>query len=94
VTVTDPIFNDADGILNAQAKVDNPSTAHPLIVDFTWENPAAPGAQSFELFDGNFQVIGFGETIPAVVEPVPEPSSLALVLSALGLMLLVGRRSP
>ena len=57
-------------------------------IDFVWLGGAsAPGAQTFDVFDGNFDKIGTSQfTMPAGGSsgmPLPEPDSLALLAAAL-----------
>ncbi len=49
-----------------------------------WLGAGSPGAQAYDLIDSvNFSVVGSGRTTE-VVSQVPEPTSLSLVLLALG----------
>ena len=71
----------APGIYDALALIDGPSLADPFQVSFTWLGKGAPGAQSFVRYDAGFTTIASGTTVP-----VPEPSTLSLMLAALGVL--------
>ena len=85
----------ADGSYNALALVDAPSYLEPFSVQFNWLNAAAaPGAQSFDLFDaeqvgGGIDILFSGMTVlrgGPDVPAVPEPASGLLLLGGLGLL--------
>jgi hypothetical protein len=77
----------ADGLYDALALVNNASLADAFVVDFIWRGTGTPGTQRFEIFDDTFAVIDEGGTIPAGgPTPIPEPTTLALVLSGAALL--------
>jgi len=80
----DPLLP-ADGVFDAQALVDGATLAFPFSVRFHWSGSGAPGAQGFLVYDPGFATIETGETVP-----VPEP--VTVLLLALGLSGLAGRR--
>jgi len=95
--LTTPSFMGSDGYLTLTADTAMAAGDSAVAsVDFVWLLPTrAPGAQSFEHLDENFNVVGNGAT-SAVADPdppgtVPEPSSALLVLS--GLLLAGGLRA-
>ena len=69
----------ADGEFDAVANVDNPSLQTIFGATFLYSGTGTPGAQSFTLYDPNFNVISTGETVAAT----PEPSSVFLLCSGL-----------
>ena len=84
-----------NGAYNANALVDYPAYSGPFSVQFNWLNAAAaPGAQSFDLFDfenagtddniifSGWTVLRGGPDVPVV----PEPASGLLLLGGLGLL--------
>jgi hypothetical protein len=81
----DPSLPD-DGALDALALVNNPSLADAFTIAFIWRGNGTPGAQPFEIFDDTFAVIDEGITIPAGGTPVPEPTSIVLLLSGAALL--------
>jgi len=76
----------APGIYDALALIDSPSLADPFQVSFTWLGTGVPGDQSFVRYDAGFTTIASGTTVP-----VPEPSTLSLMLVALGVLGLASR---
>lgn len=54
-----------------------------LSVQFVWLGQGAPGSQPFEVVDGNGSPAGSGRSAAPAVNGVPEPSALALALTAL-----------
>lgn len=77
-----------DGEMDSIAQVDSPSLADPFTESFTYSGSGTPGPQSFSVYDTNFNDIFDGQT--QVV--TPEPSTMLLVGSAIGLALLSRRR--
>ena len=79
-----------DGSYNAMALVDAPQYSEPFSVQFNWLNAAAaPGAQSFDLFDADVDILFSGMTVlrgGPDVPAVPEPASGLLLLGGLGLL--------
>ena len=59
-----------------------------LEVSFTWLGTGLPGAQEYEIFDSQFNVVDGGRTTP--LTDVPEPNSAFMLL--LGAALLAHRR--
>jgi hypothetical protein len=71
----------ADGLFDAQARVDDATLGFPFSVRFHWRGSGPPGAQAFLVYDPDFVTIETGETVP-----VPEPgAALLLVIGAAGL---------
>ena len=60
-----------------------------FIVSFDWTGAGAPGSQSFEIFDENFNVVKEGTTTPAAL---PEPGSLLLISVGLVAFAVIRRR--
>jgi hypothetical protein len=71
------------GRYDAQALVDEPTFLGIFSVSFVFRGTGAPGAQPFEIYDPEFQLIQTGVT-------VPEPSTFLLIAS--GLLVLLLRR--
>lgn len=77
----------ADGFLDALALVNNASLADPFTIAFIWNGTGTPGTQLFEIFDDTFAVIDGGVTVPAGgTTPVPEPGTLLLFATGMGLV--------
>jgi len=74
----DPSVPD-DGFYDAMALVDNPSLSDPFTISFVWLGEGAPGAQSFEVYDADWNILDMGTSIPATTAPVPEPATLMLL---------------
>jgi hypothetical protein len=86
VTTSPPDTNiPADGIYMAKTITGGAIVSAPFAVEFVRLGSEIPGAQTFELYDGNFLFLGDGMT-----SPIPEPRS-ALLLAA-GLLVLAARR--
>ena len=66
----------ADGIYSTTALVGSPALANAFVIDFLWSGAGRPGPQSFEVVDQNFNVTTTGGTAP-----IPEPSTLLLLLA-------------
>ncbi len=82
----------ADGEFDMVANSDNPSLAPFFDVQFQWTGTGSPGAQSFTLFDPNFNVIDSGYTEPTLTA-VPEPAPFLLMgFGMMGLWLLTKRQ--
>jgi len=80
----------ASGEYSALATLDHPSLAQTFSVDFTYTGSGSPGAQfySVDQFNANGGFVGVlssGNTIPAVSNPVPEPS--VFLLAGFGLLI-------
>ncbi|MBV5310574.1 hypothetical protein [Chromatium okenii] len=89
----DPIILQPDisaslnGLYDVLALVDTPSlTSSSFSVDFVWlgGGTSSPGEQEFSIYDGNFQTIASGATLPTI--PVPGTATLIF------LALIFGRR--
>jgi hypothetical protein len=79
-----------DGAYDALALVDNPDLSVDFTVSFAWlGGPEGPGAQFFDVYDGNYDIIESGMTVAApVTSSVPEPSTLMLL--GIGSIMLLG----
>ena len=66
----------ADGLYDALALVDSPTTLAGFMIDFVWLGTGAPGSQPFVIYDTSFATVESGPT-------VPEPGTLVLLGSAL-----------
>jgi len=66
------------GVYDALSLANGASLADPFTVSFNWLGNGTPGAQAFDLYDNNFNTVASGFT-----SPVPEPSSILLMLSGL-----------
>jgi hypothetical protein len=70
----------------ALADQDDTGLERSFSVEFGWLGKGVPGAQRFDLFDADFNVVAAGTTVmtqPTVPEStVPEPSSALLILAA------------
>jgi hypothetical protein len=76
----------ADGYYDALALVDSPPTGGAFSVDFTWLGNDTPTvAQSFYVYNANFQPIFFGTTVAN--GGVPEPGTVTLSILGAGLLL-------
>lgn len=74
-----------DGVFATLALEDTPAL-DAFSVSFLWfGGDGTPGAQMFDIYDENFQVITQGVTTPKTLEPVPEPATMTLC--GLGLLL-------
>jgi hypothetical protein len=101
VLTTNPdIVLQSDGTFDALALMDNPLFAGPFSVTFTWLGAGMPASQPFDFYtldSSGFPVpdpSNSGFTTPRQVAPVPEPSTLLLVLTGtLGGWRLRSRRS-
>lgn len=75
-------------VYDAYAMVDNASLANQFNLTFVWTGGVeGPGAQFFNVYDQNFQVMQNGMTAP-----VPVPGTVMLLGSALAALSAVGRR--
>lgn len=72
-----------DGAYDAEALINNASLSDAFVVSFLWLGSDAPGTQSFEVYDADFNLIESGETAP-----IPEPGTI--VLLGIGLLGLAG----
>ena len=71
----DPNTLPSDGVFDALALVDSASLIDPFVVNFVWLGNDDPGAQAFEIYGLNWEILETGHT-----SPVPLPSTLALCL--------------
>jgi hypothetical protein len=62
-------------------------------VAFQWLGTGSPGAQAFEVFDAQFNLLESGTTLPAPPTAIPEPGALALVGTGLVRLLWKRRRA-
>jgi hypothetical protein len=73
------------GIYDALALVDNASLKYPFAVTFVWLGTGAPGSQPFTInqfdADSNISFLEEGRTTP-----VPEPSTLLLISTAVAVL--------
>ncbi|WP_300318660.1 PEP-CTERM sorting domain-containing protein [Accumulibacter sp.] len=92
ITPPDPSFP-ADGLLGISALAVLSPVDLPFTLEFTWLGSGSPDAQSFEVVDDRFNVVAVGRTTPAGSQSLPEPGSLLLLASALGLLRCRQRRS-
>ena len=67
------------GMFDAFALVDNPSVAGTFAVSFVYLGSGSPGAQPFEVFAANSNLLESGLTSPAATA-IPEPSTALLSL--------------
>jgi len=67
------------GMFDAFALVDNPSVAGTFAVSFVYLGSGSPGAQPFEVFAANSNLLESGLTSPAATA-IPEPSTVLLSL--------------
>ncbi|RPI44380.1 MAG: hypothetical protein EHM59_12980 [Betaproteobacteria bacterium] len=75
----------ADGIYMAQTMSGGAVASAPFAVEFVRLDNESPGAQAFEVYDGNFNFLGEGMT-----SPIPEPRSALLLVA--GLLVVAARR--
>ena len=74
-----------DGVLSYMALVDSAAGPRTFTVTFTNVGSGKPGAQTYELFDDSFNVVGSGLTTPiAVVPELPLAAMLSAGLPLLG----------
>ncbi len=66
------------GVYDALSLTNGASLADPFVVSFNWLGNGTPGAQAFDIYDNTFNAVASGFT-----SPVPEPSSILLMLSGL-----------
>jgi hypothetical protein len=74
----------APGEFDIVALADNPLLSSTFDVTFLWNKTGTPGSQMFDLYDfsnESAQLLGSGETTPALVA-VPEPASGAFIVLA------------
>lgn len=74
-----------DGWYDGLALVDHASLADPFSINFVWLGDGNPGAQIFEIYNPDWEVVETGMT-----SPVPVPSSVVLLMT--GLFTVVGWR--
>ena len=82
---------DSDGFYDALALVSDPTLTGRFLVSFLWSGDGAPGAQRFEIYQ-------LEQDFPRIIEkgqttPVPEPSTLLLVVTGVGLARVLRKRS-
>ena len=66
-------------LLKTSLLVDNASLIDTFTVSFTWLSGAgSPGAQYFEIYDSNYDILESGTTTSGAV-PVPEPCTMLLM---------------
>jgi hypothetical protein len=83
ILITQPDAILGDGLYEAIASIDNPSTTDEFVVRFVWLGGAAtPGQQGFRLLSGDFEVLQTGNTHAEGTPTVPEPASMILFLAA------------
>jgi hypothetical protein len=93
----DPLIPD-DGFYDALAIFSGISPGDQLgnfSVNFDWLGTGSPGAQYFEIINPfSFDVLASGNTEIAVTAsaPVPEPSTILLFASGLGILAAIGRK--
>ena len=80
----------SDGYYDALALTTDPPLAGPFQVSFLWLGTGTPGSQRFEIYRE--------QDLPGFIEegrttPVPEPSTLLLVVTGAGLARLLRKRS-
>jgi hypothetical protein len=74
----------ADGEFDMLSNIDNPSLAPIFAVEFQYSGAGSPGAQSFTLFDSNFDTIDSGVTrTQSGVPIIPEPNTFFLLGSGM-----------
>lgn len=62
------------------APLDGGASLTGFAIEFEWLGNGLPGVQAFSISDPDtFDVLASGRTRPAVAQPVPEPSTLALL---------------
>jgi hypothetical protein len=77
----------ADGFYDALALVNNPSLSGLFSVTFNKLGSGTPGAQYFEIYDSNYDVLDSGYT-----QGVPEPGLMALLGIGLASVLIARRK--
>ena len=68
----------SNGFYDGQALVNGASLADPFTIEFVWLGTGTPGPQPFTVYDTDFSTIAQGQTV------APEPSSAALLFTAIG----------
>ena len=94
-----PIQPDAsaplDGLLTYTAQTDIADATSTFEVEFDWLGSGTPGSQPYEIFDDGFNIVSTARTTEFGVNTVPEPATLALVVTALlALLMRHFRRRP
>ena len=86
-------FPPGDGIFSATFDGSGSLPAD-FLVSFDWLGTGAPGSQSFEVFDANFELIGGGRTTLQGTgpNPVPEPGTLLLFVGGLAAIVSLRRK--